>query len=75
MFPSHLIGPVARAAFDDPLSAVNDERRLALAKKSTPSMPPQAGSPAAMQLTSRIPRFTRSLWTARRSGEPQALPS
>ena len=35
MFPSHLIGPVAKAAYDDPLSAVNQERQLLMAERHT----------------------------------------
>ena len=46
MFPSHLIGPVARAAYDDPLSAVNHERRLALAERPASSTPLQSGKRA-----------------------------
>jgi hypothetical protein len=75
MFPSHLIGPVARVAYDDPLSAVNHERRLALARRPAPSTPPQPGSQARRQPASRIPRFARSVWTALRLGDAQALRS
>ncbi len=64
MFPSHLIGPVARAAYDDPLSAVNHERRLALAGRPAPSMPLQSGRRAPRQPATRIPRVARALWAA-----------
>ena len=75
MFPSHLIGPVARVAYDDPLSAVNHERQLALARRPTPSTPPQPGKQVRCQPATRIPRFARSMWTALRLGDPQVLRS
>ena len=64
MFPSHLIGPVARAAYDDPLSAVNHKRQLALAGRPASSAPLQSGSRAPRQPAPRIPRVARALCAA-----------
>jgi hypothetical protein len=64
MFPSHLIGPVARAAYDDRLSAVNQERRLALAGRRASSTPLQPGRRAPRQPATRIPRVARALSAA-----------
>jgi hypothetical protein len=37
MFTSHLVGPAAQFAHDDPLSIANRERQLALAQSGTGS--------------------------------------
>ena len=63
MFASHLVGPAAKMAFDDPLAAVNHERRLALAQPATASPPRCQGRLGpAWQAVSRL-RGGRTLLT------------
>ena len=63
MFPSHLIGPVARIAYEDPLSAVNHERRLALAAAQETSPGTRSGATAPIRALNRVVHAVRSLRT------------
>src|SRR5690349_150304 len=63
MFASHLIGPAAQMARNDPLVAVTHERRLALARTATASPPRCRGCHGlARQAVSRL-RGGRALAT------------
>ena len=68
MFPSHLIGPVAKAAYDDPLSAVNHERRLVLAVSDAQSVGAPSGRCTPMVTLNRIVHAAHALLTPLATG-------
>jgi|SRR5215218_4460904 hypothetical protein len=63
MFASHLIGPAAQMACDDPLAAVNHERRLALAQPATAARRPRRGRHVPARQAVSLLRGGRALLT------------
>jgi hypothetical protein len=64
MFASHLVGPVAQFAYDDPLAITNHERQVALAQRKTRSNRTQWRRSLPTQHATRARRHARSALAA-----------